>query len=267
MNLPVNAFKKAFADSQAPQLGVWNGLPDNYVAEILAGAGFDWILIDGEHSPFDLRTILHQLQAIARFNVPVLVRPPVGDPIIIKQLLDIGVETLLIPMVDTAQEAEQLFRATQYPPQGFRGVGAGLARAAQWNRIGNYLHEANEQICLMVQVENTAGLQNLDAILAVEGVDGIFIGPSDLAASMGHLGNYRHPDVMQAIENAIRTIRKAGKIAGVMATSKPLADHYISVGANMVAIAVDSSLLVKATSEVVDSYKATAPPTSQSGGY
>lgn len=251
--MKINKFKEAIQTAK-PQFGVWNGLPDGYVAEILAGAGFDWILIDGEHAPFDLRTILHQLQTLNQFDVPVLVRPPVGDTHLIKQLLDVGVQTLLVPMVETAEQAAQMYQAMQYPPKGIRGVGTALARAAQWNRVNNYFHEAGEQMCLIVQVENVEGIKNLDEILQVEGVDGVFIGPADLAASMGFIGQADKPEVKTVVEDAIRKIRNAGKMAGVMALSKPLTDHYVAYGANMVAVAVDTLLLANASKQVAQSY-------------
>ena len=165
------------------------GLADPVCAEICAGAGFDWLVIDGEHAPNDVRSVLAQLQAVAPYPVHPVVRPLSGDVNLIKQMLDIGAQTLLIPMVESAAQARQLVSAMRYPPEGIRGIGAALARAARWDRIPNYVHEANAQMCLLVQVETRKGLENLEAIAGVEGVDGVFIGPADLSAAMGHPGN------------------------------------------------------------------------------
>lgn len=248
-----NKFKKLIKESN-PLFGVWNGLADTYVAEILAGSGFDWILIDAEHAPFDLRTILAQLQTLNQFDVPVLVRPHNGDEHYIKQLLEIGVQNLLVPMVETAEQAELLYKAMQYAPVGIRGVGTALSRAAQWNRTNNYFKDAGEQMCLIVQVENTKGVENLDEILKVAGVDGVFIGPADLAASMGFIGQADRVEVKTVVEESLKKIRAAGKMAGVMAIAKPLADHYVACGANMVAVAVDTLLLANAAKQVVLNY-------------
>ena len=256
MEITKNKLKKAYP-SVRPQFGVWNGLVDTNVAEILAGAGFDWVLIDGEHAPFDLRTIQLQMQAMARFDVPILVRPPVADVHIIKQLLDIGAQSLIVPMVETAEQATLLYQAMQYPPKGVRGVGTGLARAAQWNRVNNYLHTAGDEMCLIVQVESVKGIENLESIVHTEGVDGVFIGPSDLAASMGFLGKPDHIEVKAVIEKALKTIRKARKIAGIMVIdNKPLTEHYIGCGANMIAVAVDTLLLAQASNQVTKNYMA-----------
>ncbi len=184
-----NSFKQSIKRQGSVQFGFWLALASPYSAEVCATSGFDWLLIDGEHAPNDVPTILSQLQAIAPYPPQVLVRPPVGDPNLIKQLLDIGVQTLLVPMVDTAEQAKAIVAATRYPPAGIRGVGGALARASRWNAIPDYLNKANAEICVIVQVESVTAIKNLDAIAAVEGVDAVFIGPSDLAATMGHLGN------------------------------------------------------------------------------
>lgn len=255
MEVQKNTFKSTASNSEKTQLGLWNGLVDNSVVEILAGAGYDWVLVDGEHAPFDLQSILIQLQASARYDVPIFVRVPKSDPIIIKQILDLGVQNILVPMVDSAEEAELMVQSTQYPPKGIRGIGTAMARAAHWAQNEDYLFTAGPEICMVVQVENVPGIQNLDAILAVEGLDGVFIGPADLAASMGHLGNSNHPEVKSAVLDALRRIRKAGKIAGVMALDKPTADEYIAAGANMVAIGIDTLLLIKACRDLLHSFR------------
>src|SRR5580658_4883904 len=195
MELKKNTFKAALESGDREQIGLWLGLADPICAEICAGAGFDWLLIDGEHAPNDVRSVLAQLQAVAPYRARPVVRPVSGDVNLIKQLLDIGAQTLLIPMVESAGQARQLVSAMRYPPEGIRGVGAALARAARWDRIPDFVHKANAEMCLLVQVESRKGLDSLEAIAAVEGVDGVFIGPADLAASMGYPGNPRHPDM------------------------------------------------------------------------
>lgn len=242
MDLPHNQFKKAIKGSQA-QYGLWMGLPDSICAEIGAGAGFDWVLIDAEHAPYSLRDIQHHLQAIAAYHVPAIVRPAEGSTALIKQLLDIGAQTLLIPMVNTAEQARQLVQDIRYPPQGIRGLGTSMARAAHWNGIDDYAAKANQEICLIVQAETRSAMDNLHEIVAVEGVDGVFIGPSDLSASMGHTGDPGHPDVVHAIEKGFETILTAGKAAGVLAVDETLAHHYAEKGAKFIGVGVDASLL------------------------
>ncbi len=255
MKTPVNLFKKAI-QSGIPQYGFFNGIVDAYVAEVCAGAGFDWVLIDAEHSPFDLQNVLHNLQAMARYDVPVLVRPPEGNPVIIKQLLDAGVQSLLIPMVKSAAQATLMVKSMRYPPEGIRGVGTGLARAAQWNRVTDYFERADDEMCLLVQIESVTGLEHLDEICAVEGVDGVLIGPSDLAASMGYTGNPKHPDVISTICTMLTQIRNHNKTAAVMALETDLVQKYVDHGANVVAIGVDIMLLAKATTELANVFKA-----------
>lgn len=263
MPAPVNTFKQRLRSEQ--QIGLWLGLADPYCAELAANAGFDWLLIDGEHAPNDLRTLLAQLQAVAAYPSHPIVRPVIGDTALIKQLLDIGAQTLLVPMVDTADQARQLVRAIHYPPSGVRGVGAALARASRWNNIGDYLATADEQMCLLVQVENLTALQNLDEIAAVEGVDGVFIGPADLSAAMGHRGNPGHPDVQAAIEDAIARIRRAGKAAGILSADPTLARRYLDLGCAFVAVGVDTSLLMKSLTSLAGQFKSTAPAQVSSG--
>ena len=185
MPAPHNPFKAAIAAGEL-QLGCWLGLADPYIVEISAGAGFDWLLIDGEHAPNDLRSITAQLQVIAGRGSHAMVRPPIGETWIIKQLLDAGAQSLLIPMVESGAQAAELVDAVTYPPHGVRGVGSALARASDFAAIGDYLTTARDQICLLAQVENQKGMDALDNILAVDGLDGVFIGPSDLAADMGY---------------------------------------------------------------------------------
>ncbi|MGH8846712.1 MAG: 4-hydroxy-2-oxoheptanedioate aldolase [Polaromonas sp.] len=261
MQTPVNTFKQALANKQA-QIGLWLGLANPYSTEICAGAGFDWLLIDGEHAPNDINRILAQLQVIAAYpGSHAIARLPMGHghvgEALIKQYLDIGVQTLLVPMVDTPEQAATLVRATRYPPQGIRGMGG--ARASRWGRYPAYAHEANAQVCLLVQAETRTALDNLDAIAATEGVDGVFIGPADLSASLGHVANPGHPQVQAAIEDAIARITKAGKAAGILTTDEALARHYLSLGATFVAVGLDTNLLAKATSTLAATFKTAVP--------
>ncbi len=261
MQLPTNHFKQALAAHQ-PQIGLWLGLADPYSAELCAGAGFDWLLIDGEHAPNDLRSILGQLQALAAYPSQAVVRVPLGHgeagTALIKQYLDLGAQTLLVPMVDTAAQAAALVQAMRYPPQGIRGMAG--ARASRWGTYTGYAQQANGQVCLLVQAESRTALQNLDAIAATEGVDGVFIGPADLSASMGHVGNPGHPEVAAAIEGAIVRITSAGKAAGILTTDEALARHYLSLGATFVAVGLDTNLLVRATRTLAAAFKTGIAP-------
>jgi 4-hydroxy-2-oxoheptanedioate aldolase len=235
--------------------GFWLALADPYSAEICAGAGFDWLVIDGEHAPNDLRSTLAQLQAVAPYPSAAVVRPPVGDPVLIKQLLDIGARNLLIPMVETAEQAHLLVSATRYPPHGIRGVGSALARASAFSRDSDYLKHADEGICLIVQVESAAALAELEDIAAVDGVDGVFIGPADLAASMGHLGNPNHADVQGAIQAAAARLKTVGKPAGILATDETVARTYLEWGYSFVAVGVDVMLLARASTQLAARFR------------
>ena len=260
MDMPINTFKQRLRSGEA-QIGLWLGLADAYCAELAANAGFDWLLIDGEHAPNDLRTLLGQLQAVAPYPSQPVIRPVVGDTALIKQVLDIGVQTLLVPMVESADQARELVRAIHYPPHGVRGVGSALARASRWNSIPGYLDKADEQMCLLVQIESREGLANLDAIAAVDGVDGVFIGPADLSASMGFRGNPGHPDVQAAIEDAITRIRQAGKAAGILSADEKLARRYLELGAAFVAVGVDTTVLMRGLQTLAAKFKDTPKPT------
>jgi 4-hydroxy-2-oxoheptanedioate aldolase len=260
MDLPVNHFKRALHEGR-PQFGLWVGLADAYAAELLAGTGYDWLLIDGEHAPNDLRSILAQLQAVAPYAAQPIVRPPVGDAVLIKQLLDAGALSLLIPMVESAEQAAQLVAATRYPPRGVRGVGSALARSSRWNQVEGYLQQAERELCLLVQVESVKALKNVEAIAAVEGVDGVFFGPADLSASMGLLGQPGHADVQLAIKQGMASVRAAGKAAGVLCADTALAQSYLAAGASFVALGVDATLLVRAAREQLAPFKST-PATS-----
>jgi 4-hydroxy-2-oxoheptanedioate aldolase len=233
-----------------PVVGMWVASCSAYCAEICAGADLDWLLIDTEHVPNDLQSVLAQLQAVAPYDVTPVVRPASGDSVVIKQLLDLGAEVLLVPMVESAAQAEELVRAVRYPPEGIRGVGSALARASRWNRVEGYLQNAAQSVSLMVQVESQAGLDALPEIAAVDGVDGVFLGPADLAGSLGHLGKQDQPDVVQAIEDAIKTIVAAGKAAGVNAFIETLAERYLAAGAKFVLVGADVTLLARGSDEL-----------------
>jgi len=264
MDIPRNAFKAAIKEGRV-QIGLWVGLADPYAAEALAATGYDWLLIDGEHAPNDVRQILAQLQAVAPYPVQPVVRPVIGDVPLIKQLLDVGAQTLLVPVVETAEQAAEMVAATRYPPRGIRGVGSALARSSRWNQIDGYLHKADDEMCLLVQVETMKGLANLEAIAATEGVDGVFFGQADLSASMGHLGNPGHPDVQRAILDGIEAVRLAGKAPGILTADTALAQGYIEAGALFVAVGVDTTLLVKAARELSGKFTGHAPNESSSG--
>lgn len=259
MELPANHFKRALQAGKV-QFGLWVGLADPYVAELLATTGYDWLLIDGEHAPNHLRSMLAQLQAVAPYPVHPIVRPPVGDAVLIKQILDTGAQTLLIPMVESAEQAARIVAATRYPPAGMRGVGSALARSSRWNQIPDYLHRAEEEICVLVQVESAQAMAQVCDIAAVDGVDGVFFGPADLSASLGLIGQPGHPDVQQAIVGGMAAVCAAGKAAGVLSPDPLLARRYLEAGAKFVAVGVDTSLLVRAAVQQLAPYKDATPP-------
>ena len=253
MQVPLNTFKQAML-AKRRQIGLWVSLAGPYTAEAVATTGFDWLLIDGEHAPNDVRSLLGQLQAVAPYPAHPVVRPVTGDVALIKQLLDVGVQTLLIPMVETAEQAAQMVAATRYPPRGIRGVGSGGARASRWSAIKGYATDADAQMCVLVQVESLRGLKNLAEISAVEGVDGVFFGPADLSASMGHLGNADHPDVLRAIDDGIATIKAAGKAPGILVFDRTLGQRYVDAGVVFIAVGVDAMLLTQACRQLAASY-------------
>jgi 4-hydroxy-2-oxoheptanedioate aldolase len=266
MKIPENHFKNALRTGHV-QYGLWLGLGETFSAEICAGAGFDWLLIDAEHGPNDLRSILAQLQAIAPYPSQPVVRPPQGDHVLIKQLLETGVQTLLIPMVNTAEQAKGLVEAMRYPPYGIRGVGSALARASRWGRIDDYAAQANNQMCLLVQVETQTGYEALDEIIAVDGVDGVFFGSADLAASYGLLGQSTHPDIVSRILSGLERVKLAGKAGGVLCADKTLNQQYLASGAQFVAVGVDALLLAQATSQILNNYKPNTDSHGISGSY
>ena len=247
--IPENHFRNALRAGH-PQIGLWVGLADANAAEALAGCGFDWLLLDGEHAPNDVRSVLDQLRAVAPYPVQPVVRPVQGDVALVKQYLDVGAQTLLIPMVDTPEHAALMVRAMRYAPEGMRGMGAALARASRWNQVEDYLNRANDEMCLLVQAETPLALQNLQAIAETEGVDGVFFGPADLSAAMGYRGQPGHPEVQRAILDGIATVRRAGKAAGILMADRALAQTYLDAGALFVAVGVDTTLLVRAATEL-----------------
>lgn len=257
-----NPFKQALRERR-PQIGFWLNLPSTSVAEIAAGAGFDWLLVDGEHTEHGLQTILHQLQAIAAYpGVHAIARLPMGHghvgEMLIKQYLDLGLQTLLVPLVDTAEQAAAIVRAARYPDPDGSGGRRGMAygRAARWGRDPRYVHEANEQLCILVQAETRTALDNLEAIAAVDGVDGIFIGPADLSASLGHRGDPAHPEMLAIMEDATRRIVRAGKAAGNISADPDMAQRYLDWGASFVAVGLDTDVLARQTTALASRFNA-----------
>ncbi|MBJ7539610.1 4-hydroxy-2-oxoheptanedioate aldolase [Marinomonas transparens] len=264
MSAPKNEFKIALKNRET-QIGLWLGLANSYTAELIASAGFDWLLIDGEHAPNTLQTMVGQLQAIAPYHSHPIVRPAWADHVSLKQILDLGVQTILAPMIDSAEQAEQVVKATRYPPQGIRGVGSALARASQFNRTPDYLTTANDEICVLVQIETLAGVDALDAILEVEGVDGVFIGPADLSASMGFIGQPNHPEVVAVIEASIAKIIAKNKAPGILMAAEAQAKRYIEQGALFVAVGSDTGLLMNSTKSLVDKFSTSSTDTDNGG--
>lgn len=254
MKITQNTFRDALRIGST-QIGLWVGLADANAAEALAVTGYDWLLLDGEHAPNDPRTVMDQLRALAPYPVHPIVRPLQADVSLVKQYLDVGAQTLLIPMIDTPEQAELMVRAMRYAPEGIRGMGAALARASRWNQVDDYLNQANAQMCLLVQVETTEALARLADIAAVDGVDGVFFGPADLSASMGHRGQPNHPEVQRAILEGIAVVRAAGKAAGILMADPDAARQYLQAGAQFVAVGVDTTLLVKAATALRREFK------------
>lgn len=257
MPAPKNSFKAALKDGRT-QIGLWLALANAYAAEICGGAGYDWLLLDAEHAPNDIKTLVAQLQGLSKYPVHPIIRPPIGEAWVIKQILDIGAQTILVPMIETKEQAEAMVRAVRYPPHGIRGVGAALARASNFNRIPDYLQTANDEVCLVLQIESRAALANLDGIASVEGVDSVFVGPADLAADMGFLGKPGAPEVQAAVEDALMRIQGHGKAAGILTADQALARRYVEIGATFVGIGSDVGLLVSSTTKVLADFKAKA---------
>jgi 4-hydroxy-2-oxoheptanedioate aldolase len=254
VEMPVNTFKQALLGGRR-QIGLWMGLAEPLAAELLAGAGFDWLLIDAEHSPNDVRTVLAQLQAMAAYPVHPIVRPVDASADLIKRYLDIGVQSLIVPMIETPEEAALVVAATRYPTRGRRGVASATTRASRWGRIERYFERSDAEMCVAVQVESVRGLENLAAIAEVEGVDGVFFGPADLAASMGLLGKGADARVKTAIAEGIKTVTQIGKAAGTLAIDPAVAREYLAIGARFVAVGVDMALLSKAAYDLAGEFK------------
>jgi 4-hydroxy-2-oxoheptanedioate aldolase len=248
-----NPLKRALREGR-PQIGLWSSLASHITAEVLGGAGFDFLVLDTEHAPNELPMVQSQLQALTGGTAVPVVRPAWNDPVLFKRLLDIGAQTFIVPMIQSAEEARRAVAATRYPPEGIRGVSV-ATRANRYGRVKDYLKYANEEICLHVQLETRSALRKLDDIAATEGVDGLFIGPSDLAADLGHLGNYGHPEVRKAIEDAIPRIRKAGKAAGILAPVEADARHWLELGATFVAVGSDVGLLARQSEALAAKFK------------
>lgn len=256
MDLPVNAFKQALASGR-PQLGLWCTLPGAYAAEVMAGSGFDWLLLDTEHSPGDPLTVLPQLQAIAPYPVSAVVRPASNDTVLIKRFLDLGVQSLLVPYVQTVEEAERAVLATRYPPQGVRGVSA-VTRATRFGRVPRYGQRAHDELCVLVQVETREALDHLEDIARVDGIDGVFIGPGDLAASMGLVGELDHPEVVAAIEDAIARLAAIGTPSGILTTNPAFATRCLELGTAFTAVGVDTALLARSTEVLARQFRKVA---------
>jgi len=253
MELPANNFKRSLMAGRQ-QIGLWVSLASAYSAEIVAGSGFDWLLIDTEHSPNEVDTTMAQLQAVAASPVSAIVRPAWNDKVLIKRHLDIGAQTLLVPYVQTGEEAEAAVAATRFPPHGVRGV-AGMTRATRFGRVPDYQKRAHEEICLLVQVETKQGLDNLESIASCEGVDGIFIGPADLAAGLGHPGEQQHPEVQSAIRDALARIRACRKASGILATDDASARRYMEWGTIFTAVGLDAMILARETEKLAARFR------------
>jgi len=253
LDLPVNLLKRALREDRA-QIGLWSTLASPTAAEIVAGSGFDWVLLDMEHAPSDVTDVHRLLQAMQGSPTTVVVRPPWNDAVQFKKLLDIGVQSFVVPFVQDALEARAAVAATRYPPAGIRGV-ATTTRATAYGRAKNYLSHANDEICVIVQVETRRALANIETIAAVDGVDGIFIGPSDLAADLGHLGDNAHPDVRAVIDDAVVRIKATGRAAGILASVEADARHWLALGCVFVGVGNDAGVLARQTEALAAKFK------------
>lgn len=243
MDVPSNTFKRAIKAGQQ-QIGLWSSLSSHITVEVLAGAGFDWLLLDTEHAPNDLPMVLSQLQAATGGTAHPIVRPPWNDPVVVKRYLDAGVQSFLIPYVQTETEARAAVAATRYPPRGIRGF-ASASRASRYGRIKDYYERCEEEICVLVQIETRQALGNLEAIAAVDGVDGVFVGPGDLSADMGLLGKPGHPEVVAAIDDALARIKACGKAPGILTGDEGLARRFIGQGCLFTAVGSDVGILAR----------------------
>lgn len=254
MDIPTNTFKRAIKAGQR-QIGLWSSLSSHLTVEVLAGAGFDWLLLDTEHAPNDLPMVLSQLQATTGGTAHPIVRPPWNDTVVVKRYLDAGVQSFLIPYVQDEAEARAAVAATRYPPRGVRGF-ASASRASRYGRIKDYYERAEEEICVLVQVETRHALGNLETIAAVDGVDGVFIGPGDLSADMGHLNQPGHPDVVAAIEDAIGRLKALGVAPGILTGDEALARRFIEQGCLFTAVGSDVGILARESERLAARFKA-----------
>lgn len=253
MDLPLNTFKRALHEGRQ-QIGLWSHLSSHVTVEILANSGFDWLLLDMEHSPNEFTMIHSQLQAMTGGTAHPIVRPPWNDMVLLKRLLDIGVQTFLIPYIENAEQARAAVSYTRYPPHGLRGYSA-APRASGFGRIKDYPKRCEDELCVLVQIETREALDNIEAIAAVDGIDALFIGPGDLSAALGHIGNPKHPEVVAVIEDAIRRIRACGKPVGILSADHTLAQHYIECGCSYIAVGGDLGLLVQASEALAQKFK------------
>jgi 4-hydroxy-2-oxoheptanedioate aldolase len=253
MELTRNAFKHAIAQGRL-QIGLWSSLASNIAADIVSDSGFDWILIDTEHSPNEIPDVLAQLQAAERGSASLIVRPAWNDAVLIKRVLDIGAQSVLVPYVQDAEEARRAVAAVRYPTSGIRGVAA-AARASRYGRVPDYLKKADGEICLLVQVETRQALDQIEAIAGTEGVDGVFIGPSDLSASFGHIGNPQHPEMQKLLQDSVTRLKAVGKPAGILTTNEDEARRYIGWGYTFVAVGSDVGLLARGADALAKRFK------------
>ena len=240
--------------------GMWVCSGSPVVAEICAGSGVDWLLIDMEHSPNGLESVLAQLQAVAGYPVTPVVRVPSGDAVGLKQVLDLGAQNVLVPMMSSPQEAQAVVEAVRYPPRGRRGVGSALARSARWNRVEGYLRDADQHVSLVVQIETVDGVAAAAEIAAVDGVDAVLVGPADLAADLGLLGQQTHPDVVAAVHRTFEAVRGVGKPVGVNAFDPAMARSYAAAGASFVLVGADVTLLARGSEELAALLRTTRGP-------
>jgi 4-hydroxy-2-oxoheptanedioate aldolase len=253
MDLPRNAFKHAIAAGQL-RIGLWCSLASNITTEIVSHSGFDWLLLDTEHAPNEVPDILAHLQAAQAGTASCIVRPAWNDMVLIKRNLDIGAQTLLIPFVQNPDEARRAVEATRYPPGGIRGI-TGSGRASRYGRVKDYLKNASSEICLLVQVETRTALEQIEAIASVDGVDGVFIGPNDLSASFGHIGDWGHPEVQAVLEDAVKRLKKIGKPAGILTPNEEEARRFIQWGYTFVAVGADLGLLARGADALAKRFK------------
>ncbi|ARE41653.1 2,4-dihydroxyhept-2-ene-1,7-dioic acid aldolase [Rhodovulum sp. P5] len=254
MDIPKNRFKALLKEGR-PQIGVWNAIPHSTVADMLAACGFDWIVLDTEHGAMEVTDTLPALHAIDGYpEVSAVVRVAINDWVLIKRHLDQGAQTLMLPYVQSREEAEAAVQAIRYPPRGVRGV-AGMTRSSRYGLIGDYMARAEEELCLILQVETGQALDRLEDIATVDGVDGIFIGPADLSASLGYPGQQRHPDVVAAIEGAIGRLKDVGVPSGILTLDEEFAHHCIGLGTSFTAISVDMAALRNAATALLADFK------------